>query len=149
MIKRAEGIVCHDGLLLMLEFCSIDVLRLRYKTRYLEMYEKDIQAAAQTSDTTNKSRLGRSTVSKAKRLLRELSDDEDEKSALAERPAHSRAYRAPVPELDIAFAMQLRPGLGLGSDPAWLVRFLMAMFGWMTGFIGNGAQTGNNRRAII
>ena len=80
MIKRAEGIVCHDGLLLMLEFCGIDVLHLQYKTRYLEMYQKDLQAAAQTSDTTNKSRLGRSTVSKAKRLLRELSDDEDESS---------------------------------------------------------------------
>ena len=32
--------------------------------------------------------------------------------------------------LDIALAMQLRPGLGVGSDPAWMVRFLMAMFGW-------------------
>ncbi|PCH37603.1 hypothetical protein WOLCODRAFT_167626 [Wolfiporia cocos MD-104 SS10] len=47
-----------------------------------------------------------------------------------------RAHRAPVPELDLAFAMQLRPGLGLGADPAWLVRFLMAMFGWMTVLIG-------------
>jgi hypothetical protein len=26
--------------------------------------------------------------------------------------------------------MQLRPGLGLGADPAWMVRFLMSMFGW-------------------
>ena len=65
-----------------------------------------------------------------------------------ERSARSRAYRAPVPEIDIAFAMQLRPGLGLGSDPAWLVRFLMAMFGWMTIFIGNGTQSTQNRRAI-
>ena len=32
--------------------------------------------------------------------------------------------------LDIALAMQLRPGLGAGADPAWMVRFLMAMFGW-------------------
>ena len=32
--------------------------------------------------------------------------------------------------LDIALAMQLRPGLGVGADPAWMVRFLMAMFGW-------------------
>ncbi|KAG2073184.1 hypothetical protein BDR04DRAFT_1073146 [Suillus decipiens] len=41
----------------------------------------------------------------------------------------SRAYRA-VPEFDIALAMQLRPGRGIGADPAWMVRFLMAIFGW-------------------
>jgi hypothetical protein len=38
-----------------------------------------------------------------------------------------RTLRSP---LDIALAMQLRPGLGLGADPAWMVRFLMSMFGW-------------------
>lgn len=41
----------------------------------------------------------------------------------------SRAYRA-VPEFDIALAMQLRPGRGIGADAAWMVRFLMAIFGW-------------------
>lgn len=41
----------------------------------------------------------------------------------------SRAYRA-VPEFDVALAMQLRPGRGVGADPAWMVRFLMAIFGW-------------------
>ncbi|KIJ62076.1 hypothetical protein HYDPIDRAFT_176644 [Hydnomerulius pinastri MD-312] len=41
-----------------------------------------------------------------------------------------RAYRSAVPEFDIALAMQLRPGLGIGADPAWMVRFLMAIFGW-------------------
>lgn len=70
-----------------------------------------------------------------------------------EKPRSRRAYRTPVPELDIAFAMQLRPGLGLGSDPAWIVRFLMAMFGWMTVLIGNGgtlvtATVRRERRAI-
>ncbi|KAI0923083.1 hypothetical protein AcV5_009906 [Taiwanofungus camphoratus] len=55
---------------------------------------------------------------------------------MVDRPGRRRAYRAPIPELDIAFALQLRPGLGLGADPAWLVRFLMAMFGWMTVLIG-------------
>lgn len=72
----------------------------------------------------------------------------DEQSALSpERSTPRRAYRAPMPELDIAFAMQLRPGLGLGSDPAWLVRFLMAMFGWMTVLIGstNGTRRVNQR----
>jgi hypothetical protein len=28
--------------------------------------------------------------------------------------------------------MQLRPGLGIGADPAWMIRFLMAIFGWFT-----------------
>ncbi|EGO00978.1 hypothetical protein SERLA73DRAFT_134132 [Serpula lacrymans var. lacrymans S7.3] len=45
--------------------------------------------------------------------------------------SRNRAYRA-VPEFDLALAMQLRPGLGIGADPAWMVRFLMAMFGWFT-----------------
>ncbi|KAF8201984.1 hypothetical protein K438DRAFT_1479506, partial [Mycena galopus ATCC 62051] len=36
-------------------------------------------------------------------------------------------YRSP---LDAALAMQLRPGLGVGADGAWLVRFLMSFFGW-------------------
>lgn len=47
----------------------------------------------------------------------------------ARRP---RSYRSPMPEFDLALAMQLRPGLGIGADPAWMVRFLMAMFGWFT-----------------
>ena len=51
-----------------------------------------------------------------------------------------RAYRSPVPEFDIALAMQLRPGLGYGADSAWMVRFLMAIFGWFT-----IALTGNAR----
>lgn len=66
---------------------------------------------------------------------------------MAEVPRRQRAYRAPVPELDIAFALQLRPGLGLGADPAWLVRFLMAMFGWMTVLIGGGG--GGGRRETV
>lgn len=72
----------------------------------------------------------------------------DEESAVTERPVPRRAYRAPMPELDIAFAMQLRPGLGLGSDPAWFVRFLMAMFGWMTVLIGSNGTRRPNQRAI-
>jgi hypothetical protein len=43
-----------------------------------------------------------------------------------------RAYRSPVPEFDIALAMQLRPGLGIGADSAWMVRFLLTIFGWFT-----------------
>ncbi|KAM6501042.1 hypothetical protein JOM56_004056 [Amanita muscaria] len=32
--------------------------------------------------------------------------------------------------IDVALAMQLRPGFGVGADPAWMVRFLMSVFGW-------------------
>ncbi|KAF8627147.1 hypothetical protein AX17_006364 [Amanita inopinata Kibby_2008] len=32
--------------------------------------------------------------------------------------------------IEIALAMQMRPGLGVGADPAWMVRYLMAVFGW-------------------
>ena len=68
-----------------------------------------------------------------------------------EQRPRSRAYRSPMPELDLAFAMQLRPGLGLGSDPAWFVRFLMAMFGWMTVLLGSSGASRSglvNQRAI-
>jgi hypothetical protein len=41
--------------------------------------------------------------------------------------ARARKYRSP---LDAALAMQLRPGLGVGADGAWLVRFLMSFSGW-------------------
>ncbi|TCD69773.1 hypothetical protein EIP91_006309 [Steccherinum ochraceum] len=69
---------------------------------------------------------------------------------MVELPKTRRAYRSPVPELDIAFALQLRPGLGLGSDPAWIVRFMMAMFGWMTVLFGSGGAVvmRGDRRAI-
>lgn len=41
-----------------------------------------------------------------------------------------RAYRSAVPEFDIALALQLHPGLGIGAESAWVVRFLMSIFGW-------------------
>ena len=50
-----------------------------------------------------------------------------------------RPYSDRNPEIDIALAMQLRPGLGEGADAAWLVRFLMGIFGWVTVMVsGNG-----------
>ncbi|KAI0037008.1 hypothetical protein K488DRAFT_81510 [Vararia minispora EC-137] len=42
--------------------------------------------------------------------------------------------------LDFAFALQLRPGFGVGADPAWLVRFLMAMFGWVAVLVSGPAR---------
>jgi hypothetical protein len=59
-----------------------------------------------------------------------------------------RAYRSPVPEFDIALAMQLRPGLGLGADSAWMVRFLMAMFGWFTVLL-TGRKEWQQRRLAV
>ncbi|EMD37204.1 hypothetical protein CERSUDRAFT_115107 [Gelatoporia subvermispora B] len=76
-----------------------------------------------------------------------LLDDPPSPAATVERAERQRAYRAPLPELDIAFALQLRPGLGLGADPAWLVRFLMAMFGWMAVFMG-GSGAHEQRRGV-
>ncbi|KAL6304676.1 hypothetical protein BKA93DRAFT_825567 [Sparassis latifolia] len=87
-------------------------------------------------------------------LIFDSSDDEGEYGASSETDigtvGHAdrrHAYRAPIPELDIAFALQLRPGLGLGADPAWLVRFLMAMFGWMTVLLGGGGVRREQRVA--
>ena len=45
-------------------------------------------------------------------------------------PPDTQRIRVSRSPLDIALAMQLRPGLGVGADPAWMVRFLMSMFGW-------------------
>ncbi|KAF7342225.1 hypothetical protein MVEN_01810500 [Mycena venus] len=56
------------------------------------------------------------------------STDTGTSTAVDKKPAGMRArYRSP---LDAALAMQLRPGLGVGADGAWLVRFLMSFFGW-------------------
>lgn len=60
-----------------------------------------------------------------------LAPSDDNLSVDASVPRR-RGYRSAVPEFDLALAMQLRPGLGIGADPAWMVRFLMAMFGWFT-----------------
>lgn len=51
--------------------------------------------------------------------------------------ARPRAFAA-VAELDAALAMQLRPGVGVGADAAWLVRFVMAFFGWCAVLVSGG-----------
>ncbi|PPQ75291.1 hypothetical protein CVT26_015264 [Gymnopilus dilepis] len=58
-------------------------------------------------------------------------------AVLTPRPSARALVRSP---LDIALAMQLRPGLGAGADPAWMVRFLMAMFGWLAVVVSGGEQ---------
>ncbi|KAJ3865606.1 hypothetical protein EV359DRAFT_63024 [Lentinula novae-zelandiae] len=62
------------------------------------------------------------------------------------KPAKRHLARSPI---DIALAMQLRPGLGLGADPAWMVRFLMAMFGWFVVLISGSAGDGYDRAPYV
>ncbi|KAJ6562348.1 hypothetical protein B0H19DRAFT_96020 [Mycena capillaripes] len=57
----------------------------------------------------------------------------EKKPAAAGRARH----RSP---LDAALAMQLRPGLGVGADGAWLVRFLMSFFGWFAVLVARGRE---------
>jgi hypothetical protein len=42
--------------------------------------------------------------------------------------------------LDVALAMQLRPGMGVGAEGAWLVRFLMSFFGWFAVLVAGGRE---------
>ena len=71
-------------------------------------------------------------------------DSSDQATSSAVQPAKPAASRrGPRSPIDIALAMQLRPGIGLGSDPAWMVRFLMSMFGW---FVVTLSGSGNFER---
>lgn len=56
--------------------------------------------------------------------------------ATASRP---RAARSPI---DVVLAMQLRPGMGLGADSAWMVRFLMTFFGWFAVLLSGTGEYG-------
>jgi len=50
--------------------------------------------------------------------------------------------------VDLALAMQLRTGVGMTADAAWLVRFVMALFGWvavLVGGTGEGQAAGGRR----
>lgn len=61
-------------------------------------------------------------------------------SSTALAPATTPRRRTTRSPLDIALAMQLRPGLGVGADPAWMVRFLMSMFGWFAILLSGQAE---------
>jgi hypothetical protein len=52
-------------------------------------------------------------------------------------PVKPKGRRMVMP-MDLALAMQLRPGIGVGADAAWMVRFLMAMFGWFAVLLSGG-----------
>ncbi|THU98473.1 hypothetical protein K435DRAFT_856602 [Dendrothele bispora CBS 962.96] len=66
--------------------------------------------------------------------------------ALTTATKRIRPTRSPI---DIALAMQLRPGLGVGADPAWMVRFLMAMFGWFVVLISGTSGVGGYGAASV
>ena len=53
-----------------------------------------------------------------------------------------------APAIDLALAMQLRTGFGATADAAWLMRFLMAVFGWIAVFIGGGGGRTTGRRLL-
>lgn len=63
------------------------------------------------------------------------------------RNAHTSYAAAAV---DLALAMQLRTGIGMTADAAWLVRFVMALFGWVAVLVGGTGerQTTGGRRLL-
>ncbi|KAF8273576.1 hypothetical protein EI94DRAFT_1795000 [Lactarius quietus] len=52
--------------------------------------------------------------------------------------------------VDLALAMQLRTGIGMSADAAWLVRFVMALFGWVAVLVGGAGerQVAGGRRLV-
>ena len=45
-------------------------------------------------------------------------------------------HRMPDPLNMVLSMVQVRPGLGVGADPAWMVRFMMAVYGWVLMSVG-------------
>jgi hypothetical protein len=65
-----------------------------------------------------------------------------------QRRPDARTGNAAPAAIDLALAMQLRTGFGATADAAWLMRFLMALFGWITVFIGGGGGRTTGRRLL-
>jgi len=51
--------------------------------------------------------------------------------------------------VDIALAMQLRTGFGATADAAWLVHFIMALFGWIAVLVGGGGERQTRGRRLL
>jgi hypothetical protein len=51
--------------------------------------------------------------------------------------------------VDLALAMQLRTGFGATADAAWLMRFVMALFGWIAVLVGGGGQRQATGRRLL
>jgi hypothetical protein len=51
--------------------------------------------------------------------------------------------------VDLALAMQLRTGFGATADAAWLIRFVMALFGWIAVLVGGGGERQARGRRLL
>jgi hypothetical protein len=51
--------------------------------------------------------------------------------------------------VDLALAMQLRTGIGATADAAWVIRFVMALFGWVAVLIGGGGERQARGRRLL
>ena len=63
----------------------------------------------------------------------------------ARDPGHGNAAAV----VDLALAMQLRTGFGAMADAAWLIRFVMALFGWMAVLVGGGGERQGRVRRLL
>ena len=55
----------------------------------------------------------------------------------------------PAAAVDLALAMQLRTGFGETADAAWLIRFVMALFGWIAVLVGGGGGRQARGRRLL
>jgi hypothetical protein len=65
---------------------------------------------------------------------------------------HRPDARAPsnaAAAVDLALAMQLRTGFGATADAAWLMRFVMALFGWIAVLVGGGGERQARGRRLL
>ena len=62
----------------------------------------------------------------------------------------ARTGNAAAVAVELALAMQLRTGIGMTADAAWLVRFVMALFGWVAVLVGGTGerQVAGGRRLL-
>lgn len=66
-----------------------------------------------------------------------------------QRRPDARTGTAAPAAIDLALAMQLRTGFGATADAAWLMRFLMALFGWIAVIVrGGGERQATGRRLL-
>ncbi|KAF9269519.1 hypothetical protein L218DRAFT_850943 [Marasmius fiardii PR-910] len=91
-------------------------------------FPTDILPASVSEKSVPRSAIVEATVPVEAQVQIETKESQGVSTSLTVPNTQRRPVRRSA--LDIALAMQLRPGLGVGADPAWMVRFLMAMFGW-------------------
>jgi len=65
------------------------------------------------------------------------------------RPDERSPGNAAAAAVDLALAMQLRTGFGTTADAAWLIRFVMALFGWIAVLVGGGEERQTRGRRLL